>query len=66
MLRLKNSSSTNCDPDEAFLKKLMSAKSVKIKLNGEYYYDTKTLSSQQIKAIKDAYDYFMSLGGKIQ
>lgn len=50
-------------PDEDFIKRLGSAKSVKVKLNGMHYYDTKTLTSSQIKAIKDAYDYYVALGG---
>lgn len=52
--------------DEKFIKKLMSAKSVKVKVDGQHYYDTRTLTSQQIKAIKDSYDYFIALGGRIQ
>lgn len=53
-------------PDEDFIKRLGSAKSVKIKLNGTHYYDTKTLTSSQIKAIKNAYDYYVALGGTFE
>ncbi len=51
--------------NEDFIKKIANAKSVKVKLNGTNYYDTKTLTPNQIKSIKDTYDYYTALGGKI-
>lgn len=50
---------------EDFIKKLAYATSVKVKLNGSQYYDTKTLTSAQIKSIKDTYEYYTALGGRI-
>lgn len=50
--------------DEEFIRKISNASTVKIKFNGRQYYDTRTLNSSQIKAIKDAYDYYVALGGK--
>ena len=50
--------------NEEFIKKLANAKSVKVKMNGSQYYDTKTLTAAQIKSIKDTYDYYLSLGGR--
>ena len=47
-----------------FIEKLGNAKNVKVKLIGSQYYDTKTLSSAQIKSIKDTYEYYKALGGK--
>ena len=50
--------------NENFIKKLANAKSVKVKMNGSQYYDTKTLSAAQIKSIKDTYEYYIALGGR--
>ena len=47
--------------DLNLIKKIGNAKSVKMKLNGRQYYDTKTLTKQQIQDIKDIYDYYMLL-----
>ena len=43
------------------IKKIGNGKSVKMKLNGSQYYNIKTLTKQQIKDIKDMYDYYMML-----
>ena len=48
---------------EEFIKRIANATSVKIKLNGRQYYDTRTLNPTQIKTIKDTYDYYLALGG---
>lgn len=53
-----------CDVSEDFIIKLSKAKSVKVKLNGRQYYDTRTLSQKQIKSIKNTYDYYKALGGQ--
>ncbi|MEE1001676.1 MAG: hypothetical protein U0L37_06950 [Bacteroidales bacterium] len=54
-------SSTN----ESFILKLANAKSVKVKLIGDNnYYKIKTLSEQQIKSIKETYNYYKALGGE--
>ena len=50
--------------DEKFIKKIANAKSVKVKLNGRQYYDTRTLKAEQIKSIKDTYEYYLALGGR--
>ena len=50
--------------NEFFIKKLANAKSVKIKMNGSKYYDTKTLSSNEILNIKRIYTYFTLLKGE--
>ena len=50
--------------DEEFIKSIANAKSVKVKMNGKQYYDTRTLTAKQIKSIKDTYEYYIALGGK--
>ena len=47
-----------------FIQKLANAKSVKIKMNGSKYYDTKTLTSNEILNIKRIYTYFTLLKGE--
>lgn len=49
------------DCDMEFIEKLGNAKSVKLKLNGSQYYDTRTLTSKQIQSIKDTYEYYIAL-----
>lgn len=51
--------------DDLFIKALSNAKSVKIKMDGSQYYDTRTLTSKQIYNIKAAYEYYKALGGKL-
>ena len=50
--------------NEEFIKCIANAKSVKVKMNGKQYYDTRTLTAKQIKSIKDTYEYYIALGGK--
>ena len=50
--------------DEKFIAKIANAKSVKVKMNGSQYYDTRVLTAEQIKSIKDTYEYYKALGGK--
>ena len=50
--------------NEKFIAKIANAKSVKVKMNGSQYYDTRTLTAEQIKSIKDTYEYYKALGGK--
>lgn len=50
--------------NEKFIKSIAYANSVKVKMNGRQYYDTRTLTSEQIKSIKDTYEYYLALGGK--
>ena len=54
------------DTNPLFIQKLSNATSVKVKLSGSDYYDTKTLSAAQIKSIKDTYELYLSLGGKFE
>lgn len=51
------------DITNTFIQKLANAKSVKVKLNGRQYYDTRTLTNSQLKTIKETYDYYIALGG---
>lgn len=44
--------------------KIANSNSVKVKMNGRQYYDTRTLSSSQIASIKETYEYFLALGGE--
>ena len=46
-----------------FIEKLANAKTVKIRLNGSQYYDTKVMTKEQIQTIKDTYEYYKALGG---
>ena len=46
-----------------FITELANANSVKVKLNGSQYYDTRTLSKEQIKAMKETLEYYYALGG---
>ena len=48
---------------EDFIKKIAGAKTVKVRLNGRQYYNTKTLTDAQIKSIKETYEYYIALGG---
>ena len=48
-----------------FIKKLGAAKSVKVKMNGSQYYNTRTLTSEQIKSIRDTFNYYWALGGNV-
>lgn len=57
---------THVDTNPSFIEKLSNATSVKVKLSGSDYYDTKTLSAAQIKSIKDTYELYLSLGGKFE
>ena len=57
--------SASTDVNDYFIRKLGSAKSVKVKMNGRQYYNTRTLTSEQIKSIRDTYNYFWALGGSI-
>lgn len=50
--------------NEEFIRRIANAKTVKVKMNGSQYYDTRTLSAAQIKSIKDTYEYYLALGGK--
>ena len=50
--------------NEKFIAKIANAKSVKVKMNGSQYYDTRTLTAEQIKSIRDTYEYYKALGGK--
>jgi len=45
------------------VKKIANSKSVKVKMNGSQYYDTRTLTSAQIASIKETYEYYLALGG---
>lgn len=46
-----------------FIKKIANAKNIKVKMNGSQYYQIKQLSDKQINDIKNAYIYYIALGG---
>ena len=50
--------------DIDLIRALEKAKSVKIKMNGDKYYDTRTLNSVAITSIKKTIKYYKALGGK--
>ena len=50
--------------NEEFIKKIANATSVKVKMNGRQYYDTRELTAAQIQSIKNTYEYYLALGGK--
>ena len=52
------------DVTPTFISWLSNASKVKVKLSGSKYYDTKTLTAEQISSIKDIYELYLSLGGK--
>lgn len=51
--------------ESSLIEKIANAKSVKVKFNGDQYYDTRTMSSKQIEAFKQTLDYYKALGGSI-
>ncbi len=58
--------SASVDINEYFIRKIANAKSVKVKMNGRQYYDTRTLTKAQLQSIKDTYDYYCALGGTFE
>lgn len=50
--------------DIDLIRALEKAKSVKIKMNGDKYYDTRTLNSVAITSIQKTIKYYKALGGK--
>lgn len=57
-----------CDESAAYnhdlIEKIANAKTVKVKFNGRQYYDTKTMSSKELQAFKETFDYYTALGGQ--
>lgn len=51
--------------ESSLVEKIANAKSVKVKFNGDQYYDTRTMSSKQIEAFKQTLDYYKALGGSL-
>lgn len=51
-----------CDID--LIRSLENAKSIKIKMNGDKYYDTRTLNSATITSIQETIKYYKALGGR--
>lgn len=45
------------------IRKIANAKTVKVKLNGKQYYDTRTIKSKEISSIKKTLYYYEELGG---
>lgn len=52
------------DTDKELINALSNAKSAKMKLIGRQYYDTRTISKDQIKNIKRTLDLYKEMGGK--
>ena len=48
------------------IRKISKAKNVKVKLVGDQYYDTRTISSKQIASIGKVLEYYEKMGGKFQ
>ena len=46
------------------IRKIANAKSVKVKLNGKQYYDTRSLKENEIKSIKETLELWENIGGK--
>lgn len=49
---------------EFLISAIANAKKVKVKFDGQQYYDIRILSSAEIKYIKKTYDFYLALGGK--
>lgn len=47
----------------SLIQKIANAKSVKMKFNGRQYYNTRTMSRQQINAIKETLSFYNALNG---
>ena len=50
--------------DTDLIRALEKAKSIKIKMNGDKYYDTRTLKSTTITSIQETIKYYKALGGR--
>lgn len=50
--------------NKELVEKIAKANKVKVKFNGRKYYDTKTMSSNELQAFKDTYEYYKLLGEK--
>lgn len=50
--------------DIDLIRALEKAKSIKIKMNGDKYYDTRTLNSATITSIQETIKYYKALGGR--
>ena len=50
--------------DIDLIRSLEKAKSIKIKMNGDKYYDTRTLNSATITSIQETIKYYKALGGR--
>ena len=46
------------------VRKIANAKSVKVKLNGRQYYDTRTIKAKEIASIKQTLTYYEEIGGE--
>lgn len=46
------------------IRKIANAKSVKVKINGNQYYDTRTMKAREIEVIRETLDDYENLGGK--
>jgi hypothetical protein len=55
----------NAGITQRFIEKLINAKQAKVKLVGSQYSEVITITPKQIKAMKQTYDYYKALGGKI-
>lgn len=51
---------------EFLISAIANAKKVRVKYDGQQYYNTRTLSSTEIKYIKKTYDFYLALGGEFE
>ena len=49
--------------NKSLVEKIANAEKVKVKFNGSQYYDTRSMTSSELKAFKEAYDYYLACGG---
>lgn len=52
--------------EPSLVEKIANSKAVKVKFNGDQYYDTRTMSSKQITAFKQTLEYYKALGGSLK
>ncbi len=51
--------------NQTLVSKIAKAKVVKIKFDGRQYYDKKTMSSKELNAFKETFEYYRLLGGSL-
>lgn len=49
---------------EFLISALANAKKAKVKFDGQQYYDTRTITNNELKYIRKTYEFYLALGGK--